>query len=88
MTRRNFLLQKENYCKVRLRFVNCCTLVFTEGYHIIYFFLRRTDYSNAILLCPGCISKEPAGGIISGKGSAVSVNAAGESEPLSREFRH
>ena len=34
MTRRNFSLQKENDCKVQLRFVKCCTLV-TDGYHIL-----------------------------------------------------
>ena len=35
MTRRNFLLQKENDCKVQLSFVKCCTLAVTEGYHIL-----------------------------------------------------
>ena len=39
MTRRSFLLQKENDCKVQLCFVNCCALVVTEGYHIIDYFL-------------------------------------------------
>ena len=41
MTRRNFLLQKENDCKVQLRFVKCCTLVVTEGYHILLSPLNR-----------------------------------------------
>ena len=35
MTPRKFLLQKENDCKVQLRFVKCCKLVVTEGYHIL-----------------------------------------------------
>ena len=35
MTRRSFSLQKENDCKVRPRFVKCCTFAVTEGYHIL-----------------------------------------------------
>ena len=34
-------IQKENDCKVQLRFVICCTLVIflsTEGYQIMYYF--------------------------------------------------
>ena len=41
MTRRNVLLQKENNCKFQLRFVKCCTLVVTEGYHILLSLLNR-----------------------------------------------
>ena len=41
MTHRNFLLQKENDCKFQLRFVKCCTLVVTEGYHILLSPLNR-----------------------------------------------
>ena len=41
MTRRNFSLQKENDCKFQLRFVKCCTLVVTEGYHILLSPLNR-----------------------------------------------
>ena len=41
MTCRNFSLQKENDCKVQLRFVKCCTLVVTEGYHILLSLLNR-----------------------------------------------
>ena len=41
MTSRNFSLQKENDCKVQLRFVKCCTLVVTEGYHILLSPLNR-----------------------------------------------
>ena len=41
MTRINFLLQKENDCKVQLRFVKCCTLVVPEGYHILLSPLNR-----------------------------------------------
>ena len=42
------MAHKENDCKVQLRFVKCCTLVFTEGHHMLL--------SLAILLCRGCIS--------------------------------
>ena len=38
---RNFSLQKENDCKFQLRFVKCCTLVVTEGYHILLSPLNR-----------------------------------------------
>ena len=41
MARRNFSLQKENDCKFQLRFVKCCTLVVTEGYHILLSPLNR-----------------------------------------------
>ena len=41
MTHINFLLQKENDCKVQLRFVKCCTLVVTERYHILLFPLNK-----------------------------------------------
>ena len=36
MTRINFSLQKENDCKVQLRFVNCCMFFITEGYPITF----------------------------------------------------
>ena len=78
MTCRNFLLQKENDCKVQLHFVKCCILVVTEGYHILLSPLNRLvtcHYSRNI-------SEEPAGNIISRKGSVVSINRAGQSEPL------
>ena len=35
MTHKNFLLLKEIDCKVQLRFVKFCTLVFTEGYYLL-----------------------------------------------------
>ena len=35
----------------------------------------------------GCISPEPAGNIISWKGSVASINRTGESEPFRRGFR-
>ena len=54
MTHENFPLQKENDCKVQLRFVKCSTLVVTEEHHILLSPLNRL--SQAILLCPGCIS--------------------------------
>ena len=41
MTRRNFLLQKENDCKVQLRFAKCWTFVVTEGYHMLLCPLNR-----------------------------------------------
>ena len=41
MTRRNFPLQKEDDCKAQLSFVNCFTLVITEGYHILLYPLNR-----------------------------------------------
>ena len=62
MTHRNFSPQKENDCKVQLRFVKCCTLVVTEGYHILLSLLNR------LVTC----HFEPAGNIISGKGSVAS----------------
>ena len=75
----NFSLLKENDCKIQLRFVKYCTLVVTEGYHILLSLLK--------ILCRGCISWELAGNIISGKGSVMSVNRAGGSEPLRRGFK-
>ena len=80
MTCRNFSLQKENDCKVQLRFLKCCTLVVTEGYHILL--SPRNKLVTCHLLCRGCISWEPAGHILN-----VSVNGAGGSEPLRRGFR-
>ena len=62
MAHRNFSLQKENDCKFQLRFVKCCTLVVTEGYHILLSLLNR------LVTC----HFEPAGNIISGKGSVAS----------------
>ena len=44
MARRNFSLQKENDCKVQLRFVKCCTLVVTEGYHYITFSAEQISH--------------------------------------------
>ena len=41
MTRRNFSLQKENDCKVQLRFVEYCTFAVTEEYHILLSPLNR-----------------------------------------------
>ena len=41
MTCRNFSLQKENDDKFQLCFVKCCTLVVTEGYHILLSPLNR-----------------------------------------------
>ena len=41
MTHRNFSLQKKNDYKVQLRFVKCCTLIVTEGYHILLSTLNR-----------------------------------------------
>ena len=85
MTRRNFLLQKENDCKVQLRFVKCCMLVVTEGYHILLSLLNRLVTCHFIMLWS--ISEEPAGDIISRKGSVVSGNRAGGSESLKRGLR-
>ena len=84
MTHRNFLLQKENYCKVQLRFIKCCTLV-TEGYHVLVSPLNRLV--TCYFIKSRSISVEPAGNISSGKGSVVSINQAGGSEPLRRELR-
>ena len=41
-----------NYKKKMI--VNCCTLtaLFTEGYQIMCYFSRLTDWSHAVLLCP------------------------------------
>ena len=41
MTQRNLSLQIENDCKFQLRFVKCCTLVVTEGYHTLLSLLNR-----------------------------------------------
>ena len=83
MTHRNFLLQKENDCKFQLCFVKCCTL---EGYHKLLSPLNRLVRCHFILFRI-CISKEPAGNIISRKGSVASVDGVGGSEPLRRAFR-
>ena len=37
----HFSLQKENACKVQIRFVKCYTLAVTEGYHILLSPLNR-----------------------------------------------
>ena len=85
MTRRNSSLQKENDCKVQLCFVKCCTLVVTEGYHILVYPLNRLATYHFI---PSrSISEEPVGNISCRKGSVASVNRAGGSEPLGRELR-
>ena len=83
MTRRSILLQKENDCKFQLCFVKCCTL---EGYHKLLSPLNRLVRCHFILFRI-CISKEPAGNIISRKGSVASVDGVGGSEPLRRAFR-
>ena len=49
MAHRNFLLQKENDCKFQLRFVKCCTLVVTEGYHILVSPLNRLARCHFIM---------------------------------------
>ena len=82
MTRRNFSLQKENDRKFQLRFVICCTLAVTEGYHILlsqlnrlvrcHFMFRmyiiRTSWEHNQWKSVG------------------SINGAGGSEPLRRRF--
>ena len=84
MTRKNFSLQKENDCKVQLRFVKCCTLVVTEGYHILLSTLNRLVTSFYYVQN---VYQELAGNIISGKGSVASIDRGGGSEPLRRRFR-
>ena len=86
MTRRNFSLQKENDCKFQLRFVKCCTLVVTEGYHILLSPLNRLVTCHFIM-SRICKSQEPAGNIISTKERVAIVDRAGGSEPLRRGFR-
>ena len=85
MTHRNFSLQKENYCKVQLCFIKCCTLVVIEGYHVLVSPLNRLVTCHFIM--SRSISVEPAGNISSRKGSVASINQAGGSEPLRRELR-
>ena len=49
MTRINFLLPKENDRKTQLRFVKCCTLVVSEGYHILLSPLNRLIMCHFIM---------------------------------------
>ena len=85
MTRRNFELQKENDCKVELRFVNCCTFVVTKVCHILIYRLNRLVPCHFIMSRMYII--KPAGSIISGNAIVTRVNGDGRFEPLSRGFR-
>ena len=78
MTHRNFSLQKENDHKFQLCFVKCCTLVVTEGYHILLSPLNRLVRHHFMFKMHI---------IISGKGIVVSLNGAGGSEPLRTGFK-
>ena len=82
MTRRNFSLQKENDCKFQLRFVKCCTLVVTEGYHILLSPLNRLVRCHFILFRMYIIRTSWEHN--HGKESVASVNGARGSEPLRR----
>ena len=50
MTRRDFSQQKEHDFKGQLRFVKCCTLFVTEGYHILLSPLNRSVTCHFIML--------------------------------------
>ena len=87
MTRRNFSLQKENDRKFQLRFVKCCTLVVTEGYHILLSPLNRLVRCHFIMFRMYIMTTSWVGNIFSRKRSVASVNGAGGSELLRRGFR-
>ena len=85
MAHRNFLLQKENDCKFQLRFVKCCTLVVTEGYHILLSLLNRLVRCHFIMFRIYIIRTSWEHN--QRKRSVASVNGAGGSDPLGRGFR-
>ena len=76
-------LQKENDCKAQLHFVKCCTLVVTEGYHILLSPLNR------LVICHFIMSRMYITGTSweHNQRSVVSVNGAGWLEPFRRGFR-
>ena len=85
MTRIKFSPQKENDCKVQLRFVKCCTLVVTEGYDILLSPLKR------LVTCHFMMSRmhiiRTSWEHNQRKRGVTSVNGAGGSEPLRRGFK-
>ena len=85
MAHRNFLLQKENDCKFQLRFVKCCTLVVTEGYHILLSLLNRSVRCHFIMFRMYVIRNSWEHN--QRERSVASINGAGGSEPLGRGFR-
>ena len=85
MARRIFSLQKENDFKVQLRFVKCCTLVVTEGCHILLSPLKRLVRCHFIMF--RMYIMRTSWNTISGKGSVASVNGAAGFESLRRGFR-
>ena len=84
MTRRNFSLQKENDCKFQLRFVKCCTLVVTEGYHILLSLLNRLVRCHFIMFRMYIIRTSWEHN--QWKGIVASINRAGGSQPFRRGF--
>ena len=85
MASRNFSLQKENDCKFQLRFVKYCTIVATEGYHILLSQLNRLVRCYFIMFRMYIIRTSWEHN--QRKRSVASVNGAGRSEPLRRGFR-
>ena len=85
MASRNFSLQKENDCKFQLRFVKYCTIVVTEGYHILLSQLNRLVRCYFIMFRMYIIRTSWEHN--QRKRSVASVNGAGRSEPLRRGFR-
>ena len=84
MTCRNFLLQKENDCKVQLCFTKCCTHVVTERYHITF---SAEQISHMRFCYVEDVYHKNELSTIGRKGSVASVKGAGGSEPLIRGFR-
>ena len=85
MTCRNVLLQKENDCKFQLHFVRCCTLVVTEGYHLLLSPLNRLLRCHFIMFRMYLIRTSWEHN--QQKRKCVNVNGAGGSEPLRRGIR-
>ena len=84
MARRNFSLQKENDCKFQLRFVKCCTLVVTEGYHILLSLLNRLVRCHFIMFRMYIIRTSWEHN--QWKGIVASINRAGGSQPFRKGF--
>ena len=80
-----FLLQKENDCKVQLRFVKYCILVVTERYHILLSPLNRLVTHHFIMSRMYTIRTSWEHNQV--KKSVVSIKGAVGSEPFSRGFR-
>ena len=80
MAHRNFSLQKENDCKFQLRFVKCCTLVVTEGYHILLSPLNRLVTCHFIML--RMYAMRTSWEHNQQKRSVASISGAGGSQPL------